>query len=208
MRIIVAETQEEKILSYRLRYRIYCQELGWLPADQKSYALEHDEFDEKRSIIFLAITDSGEPIGTSRLILPGNSPLPIEAHFDLDRLRDIESIYGKTSYGVEVSRFIVLKNGEAKEHEITLMLCKAMINTCLRSGVSHMFLSADQRFFRLLRMLGFCIYDIGNSAFFMGSRTVPGVLPLGALHEIKRKKPALYEYLTVSTEHRSSVAVA
>ena len=199
MRVIVATTPEEKNLSYQLRYKVYCQELDWLPAAGKASPAEHDEFDVSRSIIFLALGHSGEAVGTSRLILPGTSPLPIEEHFELHSNEDREHLHGKVLYGVEVSRFIVLKKTSIKEHQITLMLCKAMIKMCVASEVSHMFLSADQRFFRLLRMLGFNLHEIGRPRFFMGSKTVPGVLPLAKISEIRSNKPALYEYLFAET---------
>jgi N-acyl-L-homoserine lactone synthetase len=205
VRIIIAKTPEEKNLSYQLRYKVYCEDLGWLPVEDATRG-EQDEFDVSRSIIFLALGHSGEAIGTSRLILPGNSPLPIEEHFELHQKEEIERLYGKIRYGVEVSRFIVLKNTSVKEHHITLMLCKAMIRMCIASGVSHMFLSADHRFFRLLRMLGFCLYEMGKPRFFMGSKAVPGVLPLSALSEIRNKKPALYEYLAVAEKHVDDMA--
>jgi hypothetical protein len=53
-------------------------------------------------------------------------------------------------------------------------------------------MSADKRFYRLLRMLGFPIAQVGRSRFYMGSETIPAVFPIGRLKE----KALLYEKLT------------
>src|SRR3972149_3291418 len=135
-------------------------------------------------MISLAGDESGSPIGTSRLILPGGIPLPIEKHFELYPKEQLETHHGDMEYCVEVSRFVVPQNPFFNRHEITLMLCKKMIKTALAMGVTHMLVSADHRFFRLLRMLGFHLEEIGEPKFYLGSKTVPGILTLRDLPEV------------------------
>ena len=199
MRVIVAEGEEEKRLSYRLRFNTMCEDLGWLPVKDYAAQEEWDEYDVQQSMPFLATDASGSAIGTSRLILPGGIPFPVEKHFDLYPRELIEAIHGKMEFCVEVSRFVIPQNPFFKKHEITLTLCKAMIKRSIAMGVTHMFVSADHRFFRLLKIIGFHLTEIGEPKFYLGSKTIPGILPLWNLSSIlKNEKPQLYEYLMTS----------
>jgi N-acyl-L-homoserine lactone synthetase len=201
VKIILAREAEEKSLAYRLRYKVMCRDLGWLPAQDYPLGEEQDEYDAKQSIAFLALDFIGNCAGTSRLILPGKIALPIENHFEILRKDLLEASYGKMDYCVEVSRFAVPDHPFLKNHEITLKLCRAMIMTSIKMGVTHMLMSIDYRFFRLLKMLGFCLTEIGKPKFYMGSKTIPGVLPLtNLLPVLRNKKPSLYRYLTVDEE--------
>jgi N-acyl-L-homoserine lactone synthetase len=196
VKVIPAQKSEEKRKAYQLRYKMMCQELEWIPSAGLTDQEEHDVYDEEQSIIFLAEDKSGNCLGTSRLILPGKIKLPIEINFNLYPGEFIEKIHGELTYCVEVSRFVVPHNEAYKPHEITLMLCTEMIRTCMNMGVSHMLMSIDVRFFRLLKMLGYTLAEIGETKLYMGSKTTPGVLTLkNLLPELKVKKPSLYDYL-------------
>jgi len=178
-----------------------CQNLDWLPSEEYPSGEEQDEYDTRQSIIFMAFDLLGGCAGTSRLIIPGDLAFPIDTHFDLIDKKILEERYGRMDYCVEVSRFIVPDHLFLKHHEITLKLCKAMIMASIRMGVTHMLVSADYRFFRLLRMIGFHLSEIGEPKFYMGSKTIPGVLPLhDLLPVLKNRKPSLYDYLTAEDE--------
>ena len=196
MKVIRAVTAEDKRKAYQLRYKMMCEELKWLPDEGYVNQEEQDEYDKNQSLIFLALDESGNCLGTSRLILQGEIELPIEANFSLYPREFIEAIHGKITYCVEVSRFIVPQNLCYKKHEITLMLCREMMKTSLNMGVSHSFMSIDVRFFRLLKMIGYRLAEIGETKLYMGSKTTPGVLALNnLLPELKVNKPSLYDYL-------------
>lgn len=199
--MIVARNEEEKRLSYQLRFDVMCRDLGWLPPQDYAVPEEQDEYDIKQSIIFLALNESGNAIGSSRIILPGDIPLPVERHFELYPQIQIEAIHGKIEYAVEVSRFIVPQNPNFKKHEITLVLCISMIKKSITMGATHLLVSADYRFFRLLNILGFELAEIGNPEFYMGSKTVPGITNLNKLHsKLMRERPFLYELLMTEEE--------
>lgn len=201
MRVIIAKSEEEKMLSYRLRFETMCRDLGWLPVENYATPEELDEYDVKQSIVFLVVDVFGNAIGTSRIILPGSIPLPIERHFDLYPMDQIEKLHGKIEYGAEVSRFIVPQNSTFKKHEITQTLCMAMLNTLLRMGASHAFISADYRFFRLLKILGIYFAQIGEPKIYMGSKTIPGISNLKNLSsKLRKEKPFLYELLLTVNE--------
>ncbi len=196
MTVIPALKAEEKRKAYQLRYKMMCQDLKWLPDEGYVNQEEQDEYDKNQSLIFLALDESGNCLGTSRLILPGEIALPIEANFDLYPREFIEAIHGKLTYCMEVSRFVVPQNLHYKNHEITLMLCREMIRTCITMGVSHTFMSIDVRFYRLLKMIGLRLAEIGETKLYMGSKTTPGILAFQSLlPNLKVNKPSLYDFL-------------
>lgn len=209
MRIVIAEEETKKRLTYRLRFEVMCLELGWLSGDEYHGGIEHDEYDSGQSLPFLAIDQFGQSVGTSRLILPGEHPFPVETHFNIHSPERMEKEHGELNYCVEVSRFVVPDNPALKNHEITMMLCRAMIKKSLEMGVSHMLMSTDYRFFRLLKILGFQLEEIGEPKDYMGSKTIPGILPLrNLLPKLKDNKPFLYKYLTATEERNMEMAVA
>ena len=207
--VIPALKAEEKRIAYQLRYKMMCQDLKWLPDEGYVNKEEQDEYDKNQSLIFLALDEYGNCIGTSRLILQGDIALPVELNFDLYPREFIEAIHGKITYSVEVSRFIVPQNLSYKKHEITLMLCREMMKTSISMGVSHSFMSIDVRFFRLLKMIGYTLAEIGESKLYMGSKTTPGVLALNnLLPKLKINKPSLYDYLTADGDMVREKALA
>lgn len=184
-----------------------CEKLGWLPYHEYTDREEQDEYDHAQSMTFVALDDQENCVGTSRLIFPGEIRLPIEKYFKLYPKKFIETLYGNLRHYAEVSRFIVPDNKSVKRHEITLMLCRAMIHAGMNMRVSHMLMSADHRFFRLMKMIGFHLMEIGEPEFYMGSKTIPGILPMENLYPVlKEKKPALYEYLTEGSETGKDMA--
>jgi len=173
-----------------------CQDLKWLSEMDYQVEEETDEYDKNQSIDFIAVDNSGDCIGTCRVILSGIVPLPIIKYFKISSREKLEKDYGSLQYCVEASRFIVPKNNFFNRHEITLALSREMINLGFHIGVTHVFLSLDYRFFRLLKILGFPINEIGETKLYMGSKTTPGVLALNnLLPELKVNKPSLYDYL-------------
>ncbi len=186
-----------------------CNELRWLPPERYPDREERDEYDDMQSMSFIALDSMGNCIGTSRLIFPGELALPVETHFNLYPKEFIEAIHGTLRNYAEISRFIVPGNQSLKKHEITLMLCRAMTKMAIKMRATHMFMSADYRFFRLLRILGFHLEEIGEPMFYMGSKTIPGILPVENLMPVlKEKKPSLYNYLSAGKDMVEDMATA
>lgn len=182
MRIRLAQSEEDRSKSYQMRYKVMCEELNWIPRGGFAVPEERDKYDDSQSITFMSFDDTNNAIGTSRLLTQGKISLPIENEFELSPISEIEKRCGTLRSYVEVSRFIVPPNKKYKKHEITLLLCDTMIDYCIQSNMSHMLLSADYRFFRLLRMIGYPVSQIGKPAFYMGSKTVPGILTLSEVN--------------------------
>jgi N-acyl-L-homoserine lactone synthetase len=173
-----------------------CSELGWITVDDHAPHEERDEYDSVQAVPFLAFGEDGEALGTARLIMPGPIPFPIERHFDLMHRSEIEAVHGLIGLSAEISRFIVPHHPRFKQHEITMTLCMALLGTLLGQDASHAFISADQRFFRLLKMLGFPFGMIGEPKVYLGSPTVPAIINLATLAErLRSSRPELYELM-------------
>lgn len=196
----MAENEREKQQSYQLRFDIMCQELGWLSTGDYAVPEEKDEYDEGQSVSFLALDESADAVGTSRIILPGSIALPIEKYFELYPRNHVRAWHGDLHYAVEISRFIVPGAAGLQNHEITLMLCMTILGYLMRIGASHAYVAADHRFFRLLRLLGIRFDQIGDPKFYMGSKTIPGITNLEILSATLRKeRPMLYEMTNLQT---------
>ncbi|MDX1764872.1 MAG: GNAT family N-acyltransferase, partial [bacterium] len=57
----------EKVLNHQLRYRIFCQELGWVPENESH--LEVDEYDD-HAVCFGVFEQKSELLASMRLIKP------------------------------------------------------------------------------------------------------------------------------------------
>lgn len=68
--IIFADTPELRDEVYRLRYQVYCKELGYEPADAFPDGLEKDDFDERSRHCLLWHRSSENYAGCIRLVLP------------------------------------------------------------------------------------------------------------------------------------------
>src|SRR5262245_32486928 len=62
--------------SYRLRYRVYCLERRFLPADRYPTGLEIDRFDD-HALHVGAVNHSGELVGTARAVKVTEMGLPV-----------------------------------------------------------------------------------------------------------------------------------
>lgn len=74
-----ALSPQEKQEVYRLRYQVYCQELGWEPENPSGQ--ETDEYDAYSMHCLMRSVHSGEYVGCIRLVLPKDGqfyPLPFE----------------------------------------------------------------------------------------------------------------------------------
>lgn len=79
-----ADSAEQKHKVYHIRYRVYCDEFGYEPADQFPDLEEYDQFDQGSLHCLIVHKSSGMPAGCVRLVpTVGDSatdPLPFEKH--------------------------------------------------------------------------------------------------------------------------------
>src|SRR5688572_31991339 len=90
--------------SYRLRYQVYCQERGFLPAGDYPDEIEVDLFD-RHSVHVGVLNLQGEVIATARLIARSDAGLPLLHHCTL--FAGAALLDDTTRRVVEVSRLAV-----------------------------------------------------------------------------------------------------
>jgi len=103
--VVRADTEEQKRKAFRLRYKVFGVENGFV--DPKAYpdGLERDQFDDHAIQFLLMHKKSGEIAGTLRLVLPrGKEPL---ISFDLQKQCDhpLLQIENRAMGLCEISRF-------------------------------------------------------------------------------------------------------
>jgi len=82
--VSLATTPEQKEVVYRLRYRVYCEELKYEPLEAFPERAEYDEFDDRSLHCVVTHRRSGLAAGCVRLVRSvgshSHSPLPMEKH--------------------------------------------------------------------------------------------------------------------------------
>jgi N-acyl-L-homoserine lactone synthetase len=115
---------------YRIRYQVYCSELGY--EFEQEDGREIDVYD-RRSVHLLVMESNDRSIGTCRMILPEKgvslrSPLPTECVLDLRIWKAIashESI--NTDNMGEISRMAILREFRSKL-EVHRIIARALVN--------------------------------------------------------------------------------
>ncbi len=110
--VVYAKTQEQKESVYSIRYRVYCEEFGYEPADRFPNKMEFDGFDEHAQHCLIMHRRSGLPAGCVRLV-PAlgkreEMPLPFEKFciesLDMTYIRSLNLDRGSVC---EISRLAV-----------------------------------------------------------------------------------------------------
>jgi N-acyl amino acid synthase of PEP-CTERM/exosortase system len=77
----MATTEELKAEAYRIRYRVYCEDMQYEAADRFPDRLERDEFDAHSLHCLVTHARSGRPAGCVRLVEAGDgAALPFEKY--------------------------------------------------------------------------------------------------------------------------------
>ncbi|MBE0447613.1 MAG: GNAT family N-acetyltransferase [Actinobacteria bacterium] len=188
-----AQTEDEMIAMYKLRYEVYCLEKRYLNADDYPDQLEHDEWD-KYSVHFIA-TDGTDIVGTVRLIKDSPIGFPTELLFDIAR----SNIHNKSI--AEVSRLIVNPQFKSLTLQIANGLYKVMLNFSIEEGITHWYAVMDKHLYVAYSRIGFTFEQIGESKHCFGCNNSPYVLSLEeSLANLKVVNTRMYNFLTESHE--------
>lgn len=201
---------------YRLRYKVYCDEWGFEKPEDHPGGIEVDGFDSYSSH-FAAIEkkDSGQLIGTVRIILHSPHGFPIEHHCVIDA--DLSGI-DRSCLG-EISRFAVSKeyrrrhtdrimfDGEEhneeverrhaverrkSDHDIVLGLYSCVYRESQERGLTHLYAVMADGLQFLLRRAGVSCERIGPSVEYHGRRTPYLFSVQEVLRNLEEKNPELY----------------
>lgn len=100
----LADTPESKAKHYQIRYKVYCEEMGFENKDDFSHAQEYDHWDKHSAHFIVKHKESGKWVGAMRLISQCDQKLPIQQHASLNDI-----INNQLDQSVELSRLCVIK---------------------------------------------------------------------------------------------------
>lgn len=176
---------------YSLRYKVYCEERGFIPKEMCPDQRETDRYDD-RSLHFGAYLLDGEVAGTVRLVkAPTINELPLFKRCAIDREALPYGVNGSNS--AEISRLAVSKHMRRRRGdgtyssdspqtqpvslrsgkrrvcpELILGLYKAMYHETKRSGIKYWFAAMEPSLAKLLSRFYFQFEEIGPEVDYYG----------------------------------------
>ena len=148
-RFISAETPEDLEKVFRLRYQVYCVELG--VESKNADGLQRDVYDEY-SVHFLTLDENDKPVGTLRAV--PNNPLgfPMESDFPLTAYMSKKGI----SRAVEGGRFAIKKTLSPEVRAVVgFGLMKGLIDYCRETGINDVFNTTQLKVLKRFEVAGF-----------------------------------------------------
>lgn len=148
------ETSEELKKVLRLRYQVYCVELGIRP--ESEIGVEKDDYDDY-ALHFLTIDRNKRPVATLRVVTENPKGFPMDEDFPLTEYIKSKGI----SNAVESGRFVIHKDVPPEDRGgIAFGLFKCLVDYCTESGIEDMFCTAWPKIVEKYDMPGF--KRIGN----------------------------------------------
>jgi N-acyl amino acid synthase of PEP-CTERM/exosortase system len=196
----IARTTNDKDRVFRLRYEVYCQEIGYQPPGSGSEHLELDSHDSHSIHCFIEHKASGLAAGCLRLVLPDPEEKNDDARLPLQEYggRSLSHPYFHPArlpkaQVCEISRFAIARpfrhkpiknetlNKEALEHSFTAeekksfpsIIIALFLATYALVGMTkrrHVFAMMEPRLPRLLSMSGFHFTKVGETVNMHGTR--------------------------------------
>lgn len=221
----LAEDAETRRRIFRLRYDIYCEELGYeAPADPRHH-LEFDAHDERAILCLIEHKDSGLAAGCMRLVLPDAGPdardcrLPLQEHgagslthaslhparlsreqvCEISRLA-ISPLFRKHSTTDEIDSLVRQRHAfsAAERETFPLIVIGLFLATYALLGLArrpHAFAMMEPRLPRLLRMSGFHFTRVGETIEFHGRRNAFYIDQRRVEAEMNRDLMPLYRHI-------------
>jgi N-acyl-L-homoserine lactone synthetase len=183
--------------SYRVRYRVYCLERGFLDASNYPEQRERDEFDGY-SLHAGVISQRRELIATLRLVKVGMKGLPLFHHCTISA--DCERALRRDGIQVaEVSRLCMsreYRDEHAGNSRVALNLFRAGYQTSKRNGLTHWLAAMEPSLHRLLAAVGVPFRIVGPITDYFGP-VAPYMCDLEEFDEIilSQKRPRLRSFL-------------
>jgi len=199
-RFLVADTDELKKATFRLRYDVYVDEFGFEKPEDHPGGYETDEY-EHCSIHFAAIDEHDEVIGTVRLVRHSEKGFPIEHATKVgfigpkpppERIAEIsrlavsrnyrrrkgDGLLGVESYLTQSEGGILPDEGPVpdeyrsrKNPIIVLGLYQIMYHESKRRGITHWYMITEDKLFNTLKKYDILFEKIGDPVEYHGHRT-------------------------------------
>jgi len=225
-KVVVANTHKLQEEVYKIRYQVYCQELGYELEEDCPNGMEQDIFDQRSVHCLLLHRASGHYAGCVRLVLPelheGNTNLPFERVYggvSESNIKEVKNL-SRHSFG-EVSRLAVTaefrkRSGEAQtSHGVSALASKAVQNdekrhfsliavglylaatsVAIELGLESALSLMEPRLARHLRRFGIEFHQIGEFIEFHGQRGLFQVSRSGVLDGMNNNSYKLFQLLS------------
>lgn len=192
----LATTPSQLDAVFRIRYRVYCEEFHYEPADDFPNQMESDEFDEFSRHCLVSHKASGMPAGCARLVLADAGRLmPMEkfclSAIDADKIRAFDdrrhSVCEFSRLGVDgafrrrmgerESRFgeiSALDCSKREQRTFSLIAVATILSALAMSeiiGRTHCFAMMEPFLPRLLRRSGLIVQPAGREIEYHGARS-------------------------------------
>lgn len=178
----------------RLRYKVYCLECGYEKAGNYRNGLETDEFDSVSTHFLASETDSGNAVGTARIIHAEKKGLPVLKYCNLQRellpdvplaqVGEISRLAVSKEYRRRaVDTAIASKNitrhrkkretiGLRRRFETTLVcgLYSSIYRESVELGLTHLFAVMSEGLYSLLQKRGVAFDPVGPLVEYHGFR--------------------------------------
>jgi N-acyl amino acid synthase of PEP-CTERM/exosortase system len=196
--VFLADTLESKKINYSIRYKIYCEEMGYENKDNFLKELEFDDHDQHSAHFIVRQKSTGEWVGAMRLIFQNDMSLPIEQYCALHE--QISKSHKKQS--AELSRLCVVKevrrgivdidppngieddnkaiqetgtvkvfkNHQKINRSIIWGLLNAATEYCYSNNIGNWYFMTTTAFAKVLRKGGFNMLNIGDPCNHNGER--------------------------------------
>lgn len=187
--------EDEKTQAYHLRYRIFCEELKWVPPTAD--LMEKDDYDDHA--IFLGLLDrQNRLVAFIRIILP-DIPFMLEKEF----LSLVNPIYRlrKEDDTAEISRLCIAPevrkeviSGFFGRYTLSMLLYKSVYHWSIRNQIRYLYMVVEDRIYRLLHARGFPCRLIGDPKMMPdGVIAVAAILDWEEFEILNRvKRPAMW----------------
>ncbi len=195
--------EREKTEAYRLRHRIFCDELKWVL--QSSGGMESDEYD-RHAVFFGVFDESRTLISFLRLIMP-DRPFMMEKEFL--SLVDPGHRIRKERDTAEISRLCVAPESRSRPgagnfdvHRISLLLFKGVYQWCLQNRIRYLYAVTELKVYRLYCLKGFPYRTLGKPVSMPDGVTVVAVMLDWFEFETQNavKRPALLDWFRLDRQ--------
>lgn len=182
--------------TFRLRYRVYCEERGFFKPRDYPWALESDEYDH-RSMHFAAFDEAGEVAGSVRLVCHADGgEFPIQRHCPLFDGAELP----EAGEAGEVSRLVLNRGyrvppGGGNTGTVIMSVYREMYRYSLQHNVNYWYAAMERSLVRMMGRIGVEYEQIGPEVDYCGP-VAPYLLEISALQRrLRRVNPSLLGYL-------------
>lgn len=212
---IAADTSQRVRLAQKIRYQVYCVEHPFLPVDNLD-CIETDEFDSHSVHTLLVSRDTGEALGTARLILP--RPHAFKRSFAVQRVLDRDSLKILASLPhhstAEVSRFSISRqlrrvgsdsSGSPQSDTVSANPCgplmrlglfRGLVQMSMAHGITHWCAVMEPTLLRMFTAMAIRPEPLGPPVEFHGLRQPCYIDLHEMLDTMMRERPAMWEVMT------------